>query len=355
MGWTETYTSMYDKNGKVDVKGFLDNDFTWTDKSQNLKHTVIKSSMVGSTYYAAVKEEKEGQESRVFGLVCLTSTKQSNRFNIGYKAISEDMGPAELDCPVGILNLLTPTEYEYANEWRENCRKYHKEKKTSVAYLKNTKVGDRVIFYGYGQDKVLVHMPPYAQFRTDFWKIEGKEQYVRKSEVTPRNTIAYTFENLEKRFAATLHMLGSKELYHGMPSVIRNNNEKELANYFTNLLKSAGFDKNGNHILHTVPAECRFVMKVALDGSIHFEYTDTKKEYFCRYKGEAYHPEIITKEDFSSDLAISAINDLEQRFREYITTYSREDVIEAENTFLKVLTTFGNSDVGEAEKVGDAI
>lgn len=32
------------------------------------------------------------------------------------------MGPCEAECPVAILDLLTPTDAEYAVAWRERCR-----------------------------------------------------------------------------------------------------------------------------------------------------------------------------------------------------------------------------------------
>lgn len=36
--------------------------------------------------------------------------------------LSEHMGPCEADCPVAILDLLTPTDSQYALEWRARCR-----------------------------------------------------------------------------------------------------------------------------------------------------------------------------------------------------------------------------------------
>src|SRR3546814_18607482 len=36
--------------------------------------------------------------------------------------MEESMGPCEADCPARILDLLTPTDKEYAREWRTRCR-----------------------------------------------------------------------------------------------------------------------------------------------------------------------------------------------------------------------------------------
>jgi hypothetical protein len=38
-----------------------------------------------------------------------------------YKEISESSGPYEVNCPERILKLLTPTDNETANQWRQQC------------------------------------------------------------------------------------------------------------------------------------------------------------------------------------------------------------------------------------------
>lgn len=40
------------------------------------------------------------------------------------KVMAEEMGPLAADVPLEVLDLLTPTENDYANEWRESCRTY---------------------------------------------------------------------------------------------------------------------------------------------------------------------------------------------------------------------------------------
>lgn len=39
------------------------------------------------------------------------------------------MEPCEDHCPASILSLLSPTDSEYANSWRERCRKNIEAKK----------------------------------------------------------------------------------------------------------------------------------------------------------------------------------------------------------------------------------
>ena len=148
MGWDGTYTNMY-KNGKVDVKRFLDNEFTWKSESGQ-ENTVIKSAMVGSVYYAAISVKNHPQDGdSVFCAVCLTSTKRQDGCNIFWKSMTEYDGPINYDCPIGILKLLTPTDSEWAKNWRLKCYTKIEEKKrekTNPYSLKNLPVGSQICF-----------------------------------------------------------------------------------------------------------------------------------------------------------------------------------------------------------------
>ena len=145
MGWTGNHAEFY-KNGTVDRKAECDNimNGNTTDKDGNTvaKFEVLKSAMVGSTYYAAIKRTRvdTGEEPVVFGIVCLTSVDMKDYFNFNYKDMSEDMGPSESKCPLSILKLLTKTENEYANQWRNRCREYTESKKDNFS-SGNLKVG----------------------------------------------------------------------------------------------------------------------------------------------------------------------------------------------------------------------
>lgn len=147
MGWTGYYCTRY-KNGKVDVKGELDSIANWT-KESGYYHKVLKSSMVGSVYYAAIEIGGADEPRRVFAMICRTSTTWKDGCNLFYKYMSEDMGPNEDKCPESILNLLTDTEYEAAKEWKERCRKYHEKRKLAKKdkySLKNLPVGSTIDF-----------------------------------------------------------------------------------------------------------------------------------------------------------------------------------------------------------------
>lgn len=135
MGWTSYHATFY-KKGRVDRKAEMDTYFKGEDTVNKKYHyKTLKSAMVGSTYYAAIEKiNNETKEREVFALICLTSVDMSDYFNFSYKDMDETMGPNERKCPIGILNLLTPTDSQWANEWRNDCRKYH-EKKNEFARL----------------------------------------------------------------------------------------------------------------------------------------------------------------------------------------------------------------------------
>ena len=148
MGWTSMHATHY-KNGKVDRKAECDAYFM-EDLNRGY-YDVIKSSMVGSTYYAAVKPLKKygkdvdgnkiivdipTNEQRVFGVVMLTSTDSKDYYNFSYKDMDESMGPCYYDCPKGVLDLLTPTDNEWANNWRTKCREKLEKKKNANALNK---------------------------------------------------------------------------------------------------------------------------------------------------------------------------------------------------------------------------
>ena len=149
MGWTSYCAETKYKNGRrvIDRKAecdkiFNDDMISWGDERKVIgKFEVLKSSMVGSTYYAAVKRTKfatetEPELSQVFAAICLTSTNMKDYYNFAYKDMDKTCGPYQCDCPKGILDLLTPTENEYANEWRRICYENIAKKKEKNSFGK---------------------------------------------------------------------------------------------------------------------------------------------------------------------------------------------------------------------------
>lgn len=120
MGWTSYhYDGLLKTNSqkKMAIREQFGNDPKWG--------TILKDSLVGNTYYAAVKYTKTGE---VFALVVLISVDNKDYYNMSYKDMVESSGPYQIDCPVSILNLLSPTDNEYALNWRKSCRENAKRK-----------------------------------------------------------------------------------------------------------------------------------------------------------------------------------------------------------------------------------
>ena len=154
MGWTSYHATHY-KNGKVDRKAECDAYFL---EGLNRGHyEVVKSAMRGAIYYAAVKHlvkyvgrDEDGksiyeslpkEDQSTFAAVFVTSVDNNDYYNFSYKDMEESMGPCYYDCPVNILNVLSPTDSEFANNWREQCRQ--KAKGTSKL-LRNLPVGTKI-------------------------------------------------------------------------------------------------------------------------------------------------------------------------------------------------------------------
>lgn len=109
MGWTFTHRD----------KGITDRE--WFGREFTSHNELLDCATVrGSGFYAAMRNKETGE---VWCLVVLTQWVPNDYHNFGYKDMSDTMGPGIDDCPARILDLLSPTDSEDANEWRERCRK----------------------------------------------------------------------------------------------------------------------------------------------------------------------------------------------------------------------------------------
>lgn len=185
MGWTSYHATHY-KNGRIDRKAECDSIFNsdmveWGGDHTTIgKYEVLKSTMVGGTYYAAIKKTKfatetEPEISHVFAAICLTSTNMKDYYNFTYKDMDETCGPGQCDCPKGILDLLTPTNHEYALNWRKACYENLAKKKNPNS-LSNLPVGTviKVImpfdtnFFKQGQEVILKKCKKWSSNRTEW-------------------------------------------------------------------------------------------------------------------------------------------------------------------------------------------
>ncbi|NIJ09313.1 hypothetical protein FHS31_002945 [Sphingomonas vulcanisoli] len=140
MGWL----FMRDLGRFATPRAYLDDQFTYVRDDHRL--TVLASSMVGTTYYAAC-ERIDTDVRMVFAVICLTKRSSGARdgCTFGYKDMSEDMGPHESECPAAILDLLTETQSDYARAWRSRCRD-HLEHRRLVNARPTPRPGQIIIF-----------------------------------------------------------------------------------------------------------------------------------------------------------------------------------------------------------------
>lgn len=142
MGWTSYHAEHY-KKGQVDRIAEIKKICT-SDSKENGSWFPLKVIAVGSTVYAAVERKRPTGEHFVYAEVFLTSVNSKDYYNFSYKNMDETCGPYETDCPASILNLLSPTDNEFAKEWREKCRQNladKKAKKEDPNALNNLPIG----------------------------------------------------------------------------------------------------------------------------------------------------------------------------------------------------------------------
>ncbi|WP_395680969.1 hypothetical protein [Inquilinus sp.] len=120
MGWLY----MQSFKGHANPQAYLDNQLTWNRPDE--RQAVLRSAIaVDRNYYAAVEHlDVSAGQRRVFAVVCLVyyNPRAGDGFIFGYKDQTECMGPYQVECPIDILDLLTPTASEWANAWRAKCR-----------------------------------------------------------------------------------------------------------------------------------------------------------------------------------------------------------------------------------------
>lgn len=200
MGWT-SYEATHYKNGKVDRKAEMDKQYTQEEHDSSFdgeiihypKMEVLKSSMVGSIYYAAVHitDSQDGYD-RTLAVICLTSTKWNGGMNFGYKDMDETCNPGYYDCPKGILDLLSPTDNEYALEWRRLCHEKRTNKKPTLASFP---VGTRIKYTDWNKKEVELYKHPAGyQFKRPFWMLVDNSGYI-STKYIPENYEVISYGN----------------------------------------------------------------------------------------------------------------------------------------------------------------
>lgn len=131
MGWLY----MQSLNGYLGPQEYLDAQVTYDRERFSLKK--LRSTLIDTrVYYAAVERTDHVDKTRqVFAVVCLVdyNPRDAQGYIFGYKDMDETMGPYETGCPEDILDLLTPIDSAYANEWRARCRAVIAQRKALLA------------------------------------------------------------------------------------------------------------------------------------------------------------------------------------------------------------------------------
>lgn len=160
MGWT--YTQKPDN-----VSQWFKESLTWETKSA--KNTCLKTAIKFKEAYAAVETViKATGERYVWGAAFMLNYTRDYAFNFGYKDMDETMGPNISNCPLSILDLLTPTDNEWANKWRKECRRR--------ASIKPIRFGDKVKFLQpiYGCNDTVFEKIRYGRCRNIFKSDSGR-------------------------------------------------------------------------------------------------------------------------------------------------------------------------------------
>lgn len=184
MGWTWYHATEYTKSGRVSPSREIRKDarrhlFDYQE--------ILDEAFVNRVYYAAIKDNRTNE---VWALICMTGTSTTDYYNFGYKDMDEFMGPYNYDCPDHILDLLTPTDDEWANRWREKCRERNRKSKSPDSFkklpdgaiaeytfafdTKYHKKGDTVKLRK-GKQNAWVKRSPYV------WHIVGERLYIKPS------------------------------------------------------------------------------------------------------------------------------------------------------------------------------
>lgn len=134
MGWT----SSYNWSNASDVKRELLRDY---ENSENIEILAHRSTCYGRHFWMAIKVKSTGHSFVVLYLLA-----GGFREGWGYKDISEDCGPCDIDCPVELLDMTTEPTEGYAVDWRKRVREAAEARKGSQS--KSFKPGDKCSIYG---------------------------------------------------------------------------------------------------------------------------------------------------------------------------------------------------------------
>lgn len=112
MGWDVTQVG---KN--ITTRKFVEHEIkqTYDGIYEAIKIVEGKNLHGQKAFYVALKKIEDG---KVFACVYLTRRKNGS---IAIKVIGESSGPGQIEAPASFIALLSPTENEWATQWRADC------------------------------------------------------------------------------------------------------------------------------------------------------------------------------------------------------------------------------------------
>lgn len=116
MGSTSTRVERGEKS--LDI---IKSEYDWT------KYTLLADATKRVQYpgewtyvhYMAIQDNASGE------VLCAVTLFKRTKYELYWKSLSDTMGPCDINCPNKILDLLSPTEDQYALEWRARCREFN--------------------------------------------------------------------------------------------------------------------------------------------------------------------------------------------------------------------------------------
>lgn len=129
----------------------------------------VKHFLSGNNLWCV--HEYEGKRWACLYLLRGSPKVKNDPYNWGYKDVEETMGPNEISFPYTWLDLLTPTDSKYANEWRARV-------KARGEKLQKATVGSK--WQGYGYTFEIIKRRGPTSFR-------AKDEYGEMWRLTSRN------------------------------------------------------------------------------------------------------------------------------------------------------------------------
>ena len=112
MGWDITQVG-----SNITTRKFVEHEIklSYDGVYEAIKIVEGKNQYGQKAFYVALRKLEDG---KVVALVYLTRRKNGS---IAIKVIGESSGPAQIEAPASFIGLLSPTQDEWASQWRADC------------------------------------------------------------------------------------------------------------------------------------------------------------------------------------------------------------------------------------------